>query len=115
MMEKINNFMGLNILQSREGIFINQEKYTRNLLEKFGLTNSTKLRVPLAVGTRLNPSLDKPAVDLTLYRSMIGLLLYLTESRSYVMFSVCNCARYQSNPREPHLTAVKNIFRYHKG
>ena len=66
-MLKINNFLGLNILQSRERIFINQEKYTRNLLEKFEMTNSMKLSVPMAVGTRLNPSLDQPVVDLTLY------------------------------------------------
>ena len=78
------------------------------------MTNSTKLRVPMAVGTKLTPSLDTPAVDLTLFRSIIGSLLYLTASRPDIMFSVCNCARYQANPREPHLTAVKNIFRYLK-
>jgi len=115
MMGKINNFLGLNIRHNREGILINQEKYTKNLLEKFGMLNSTKLRVPMAVGTRLTPSLDAPAVDLTLYRSMIGSLLYLTASRPDIMFSVCCCARFQANPREPHLTAVKNIFRYLKG
>ncbi|CAH1445186.1 unnamed protein product [Lactuca virosa] len=115
MMGKINNFLGLNIRQSREGIFINQEKYSRNLLEKFGMTNSSKLRVPMAVGTRLGPSLDKPTVDLTLYRSRIGSLLYLTASRPDIMFDVCNCARYQSNPWVPHLTAITNIFRYLKG
>ena len=79
------------------------------------MTNSTKLRVPMAVGTRHNPSLDKPAVDITIYRSMIGTLLYLMESRPDIMFYVCNCVRYQSNPREPYLTVVKNIFRYLKG
>ena len=78
-MGKINNFLGLNIRQSREGIFINQEKYTKNLLENFGMTNSRKLRVPMAVETRLNPSLDKSVV-------------YLTTSRPDIMFSVCNCA-----------------------
>jgi len=41
-------------------------------------------------------------------------LLYLTSSRPDIMFAVCNCARYQSNPREPHFQAVKNIFRYRK-
>ncbi|KAL7607149.1 hypothetical protein Lser_V15G19427 [Lactuca serriola] len=69
----------------------------------------------MAVGTRLTPSLDKPVVDLTLYRSLIGLLLYLTASRTDIMFSICNCAIFQSNPREPHLTTVKNIFQYLKG
>ncbi|XP_023762312.1 uncharacterized mitochondrial protein AtMg00810-like [Lactuca sativa] len=69
----------------------------------------------MSVGTRLIPSLGKPAVDLTLYRSMIGLLLYLTTSCTDIMFFVCNCARFQSNPREPHLIMVKNIFQYLKG
>ncbi|XP_023742908.1 uncharacterized mitochondrial protein AtMg00810-like [Lactuca sativa] len=115
MMGTIKNFMGLNILQSRQGIFINQDKYSRNLLEKFGMTSSSKLQVPVAVGTRLGPSLDKSVFDLTLYMSMIGSLLYLTVSRPDIMFIVCNCARYQSNHKEPHLTARKNIFCYLKG
>ena len=54
-------------------------------------------------------------VDQNLYRGMIGSLLYLTASRPDILFSVCLSARFQSNPREPHLTAVKRIFRYLKG
>ncbi|KAL7582491.1 hypothetical protein Lser_V15G44347 [Lactuca serriola] len=105
----------MNILQSKEAIFIIQEMCSRNLLEKFGMTNSSKSKIPMAVGTRLGPSLDKHTVDLTLYRSMIGSLLNLISSRQDIMFVVCNCSMYQSNPREPHLIGVKNIFRYLKG
>ncbi|KAK2396294.1 hypothetical protein QL285_057952 [Trifolium repens] len=54
-------------------------------------------------------------VDQKLYRGMIGSLLYLTASRPDILYSVCLCARFQSDPREPHLTAVKRIFRYLKG
>ncbi|XP_023739700.1 uncharacterized mitochondrial protein AtMg00810-like [Lactuca sativa] len=68
----------------------------------------------MAAGTHLGPSLDKPTVDLIFYRSMIGSLLYLTASRPDIMFAVCNCSKYQLNPREPHLTVVKNIFYYLK-
>ena len=46
---------------------------------------------------------------------MIGSLLYLTASRPDILFSVCLCARFQSDPRESHLTAVKRIFRYLRG
>ena len=53
-------------------------------------------------------------IDSKLYRGMIGSLLYLTASRSDIIFSVCMCARYQSNPKESHLNAVKRIFRYLK-
>jgi len=54
-------------------------------------------------------------VDQKLYRGIIGSLLYLTASRLDILFSVCLCARFQSNPRESHLTVVKRIFRYLKG
>ena len=54
-------------------------------------------------------------VDQKLYRCMIGSLLYLTASRLDILFSVCLCARFQSDPRESHLTAVKRLFRYLKG
>jgi hypothetical protein len=54
-------------------------------------------------------------VDQKLYRGMIGSLLYLTASRPDILYSVCLCARFQSDPRESHLTAVKRIFRYLKG
>jgi len=54
-------------------------------------------------------------VDIKLYRNMIGSLLYLTVSRSDIMFSVCICARFQSCPKESHLIAVKHIIRYFKG
>ena len=69
-------------------------------------------------GTPMNKSikLDKDekgkSIDQTKYRGMIGSLLYLTVSRPDVMFSVCMCARYQSNPKESPLNAVKRIFRY---
>ncbi|GKA27697.1 reverse transcriptase domain-containing protein [Tanacetum coccineum] len=54
-------------------------------------------------------------VDVHMYRSMIGSLMYLTSSRPDIMFAVCACARYQVNPKVSHLHAVKRIFRYLKG
>ncbi|GKC53402.1 retrovirus-related pol polyprotein from transposon TNT 1-94 [Tanacetum coccineum] len=54
-------------------------------------------------------------VDATLYRSMIGSLMYLISSRPDLIYAVCLCARYQAKPTEKHLQAVKRIFRYLKG
>ena len=54
------------------------------------------------------------SVDQKSYRGMIGSLLYLTASRPDIMFSVCICARFQSNPKDSHLKTVKRIFRYLK-
>ncbi|KAL7600965.1 hypothetical protein Lser_V15G25198 [Lactuca serriola] len=74
----------------------------------------SKVKVPMAFGTNLTPSLEKPTANMTLYRQMIGSLMYLTASRPDVMFSVYYCAMFQDNPHEPHMMAVKNIFRYLK-
>lgn len=106
-MGKINHFLGLNIRQSKEGIFINQESYKRNLLECFGMTNFSNIKVHRAIDTRLSPSLD-----LKTYRSMIGSLFYLVASRPGVIFYVCNCVGYEANVREPIPTVVKNILHY---
>ena len=63
----INYFLGLNIRQGPEGIFINQEAYTKTLLAKFGMTGDSKVKVPMAFGTKLTPSLEKPAINEILY------------------------------------------------
>ena len=69
----------------------------------------------MATTTKLDKDDQGKCVDIKLYRSMIGSLLYLTASRSDIMFSVCLCARFQSCPKESHLIAVKRIIRYIKG
>ncbi|GKD83872.1 hypothetical protein Tco_1350711 [Tanacetum coccineum] len=63
----------------------------------------------------LGPDLSGKAINETQYRGMIGSLMYLTASRPDIQFSTCLCARYQANPKESHLIAVKRIFRYLKG
>ncbi|KAI3678225.1 hypothetical protein L6452_37510 [Arctium lappa] len=70
---------------------------------------------PMAPGTKIGTDPSGKAVDIRTYRGMIGSLMYLTSSRPDIMFSTCLCARYQANPKEIHLTAVKRIFRYLKG
>ena len=74
-----------------------------------------------AIDTPMSPSckLDKDEggknIDSKFYRGMFGSLLYLTVSRSDIMFSICLCARFQSNPKESYLNAVKKFFKYLKG
>ncbi|GKA12098.1 putative ribonuclease H-like domain-containing protein [Tanacetum coccineum] len=80
--------LGITMKQKKDGIFICQDKYIDE---------------------------DSEDVDVHMYRSMIGSLMYLTSSRPDIMFVVCACARYQVNPKVSHLHAVKRIFRYLKG
>ncbi|GKB58438.1 hypothetical protein Tco_0914624, partial [Tanacetum coccineum] len=63
----------------------------------------------------LSSDAAKPYVDVHLYRSMIGTLMYLTSSRPDIMFAVCACSRFQVTPKVSHIHAVKRIFRYLKG
>ena len=115
MMGELNYFLGLQIKQTKEGIFINQAKYVKDLLKKFDFEGMKPLSTPMSSSIKIDEDENGKAVDITKYRGMIGSLLYLTASRPDIMYSVCLCARYQSNPKESHLNAVKRIFRYLSG
>ncbi|WVZ80759.1 hypothetical protein U9M48_028212 [Paspalum notatum var. saurae] len=114
MIGELTFFLGFQIKQLREGTFIYQEKYTRDLLKRFKMDDCKPIETPMATNTKLDPDESGIKVDQTLYRSMIGSLLYLCASRPDIMFSVCLCARFQADPKESHLTAVKRILRYLK-
>ena len=113
-MGELNFFLGLQIKQLDNGTFISQEKYARDLVNKFGMTTASGKATPMATNEALSKEDLSKDVDPTLYRGMIGSLLYITASRPDIMHSVCLCARYQSQPKETHLKAVKHILRYVK-
>src|ERR1700732_3567756 len=112
MMGELKFFLGLQIEQLQGGNFISQSKYTRELLERFGMKDTKLCKTPMSLTARLEKDEKGKKVDNTRYRCMIGSLLYLTASRPDISLSVCICARFQSDPRESHLTAVKRILRY---
>ncbi|GJR15741.1 putative ribonuclease H-like domain-containing protein [Tanacetum coccineum] len=108
-------FLGLQVKQKEDGIFISQDKYMTEILKKFGFTDVKTASTPMETQKPLLKDKDGEEVDVHLYRSMIGSLMYLTSLRPDVMFAVCACARYQVNPKVSHLHAVKRIFRYLNG
>ena len=93
-------------------IYINQAKYARNLVKRFGLDNATHARTLMAVNAKLINDPSGESVDVTLYKSMIGYLLYWTASQPNIAFSVGVCSRFQSNPKVSHLNAVKRIIKH---
>ncbi|GKB88939.1 putative ribonuclease H-like domain-containing protein [Tanacetum coccineum] len=93
----------------------NQDKYVTEIFKKFGFTDVKNASTPMEIQKLLLKDEDGEEVDLHLYRSMIGSLMYLTSSRPNIMFTVCACARYQVNLKFSHLHVVKRIFRYLKG
>ncbi|GJR21716.1 putative ribonuclease H-like domain-containing protein [Tanacetum coccineum] len=108
-------FLGLQVKYKEDGIFISQDKYVTDILKKFGFTHVKIASTPMETQKDLLKDKDGEEVDVYLYRSMIGSLMYLTSSKPDIMFVVCACARYQVNPKVSHLYAVKRIFRYLKG
>ncbi|GJZ47396.1 hypothetical protein Tco_0601228 [Tanacetum coccineum] len=86
------------------------------MLKKFGLEDSKPTKTPMSTEIKLTKDEEADSVDSSKYRGMIGSLLYLTVSRTDIMFSVCLCARFQENlMTNPLYEAIKRIFRYVRG
>ncbi|GJW02830.1 putative ribonuclease H-like domain-containing protein [Tanacetum coccineum] len=111
-MGELTFFLGLQVKQKEDGIFISQDKYVIKILMKFSFINVKTASTPMETQKALLKDEDGEEVDVHLYRSMIGSLMYLTSSRPDIMFVVCACARYQVNPKVSHLHVVKRILAY---
>ncbi|GJS71011.1 retrovirus-related pol polyprotein from transposon TNT 1-94 [Tanacetum coccineum] len=107
--------IGFQIKQDSKGISICQEKYVNDLLKKYDLADCASIKCPMLPPNNLGPDELGVSVNETLFRGMIGSLMYLTASRPDIQFSTCLCARYQANPKESYLVVVKRIFKYLKG
>nr|GEZ28287.1 hypothetical protein [Tanacetum cinerariifolium] len=101
--------------QRKDGIFLSQDKYVSDILKKFGFSSVKSASTPIKTLKTLSKHAAGKDVDVHLYRSMIGLLMYLTSSRPDIMFVVCACLIFQVQPKVSHMHAVKRIFRYLKG
>ncbi|GJX84726.1 uncharacterized mitochondrial protein-like protein [Tanacetum coccineum] len=109
-MGELTFFLGLQVKQKKDVIFISQDKYVDEILKKFGFTKVKTASTPMETQKPLLEDEDDEEVDVHMHRSMIGSLMYLTSSRPNIMFAVCACARYQVNPKVPHLHAVKRLI-----
>ena len=115
MMGELTFFLGLQIKQLDDGIYVHQSKYCRELLKRFGMDSCKSASTPMGTACYLDKDEAGKRIEVTKYRGIIGSLLYLTASRPDIMFSVCMCARFQADPKESHYTAVKRIMKYLKG
>ena len=114
MIGELTHFLDLQIRQQDSGIFLSQSKYERNLVKKFGLESASSVRTPMSPNVKLTVDLLGKSVDSSLYRSMIGSFLYLTTNRPDISYSIEVCARYQTNPKESYMIALKRIIKYVK-
>ncbi|GJU51378.1 putative ribonuclease H-like domain-containing protein [Tanacetum coccineum] len=114
-MGELTFFLGLQVKQKEDGIFISQDKYVAEILKKFDFVSVKTASTPIETQKPLVKDEEASDVDVHLYRSMIGSLMYLTASRPGIMFAVCACSRFQVTLKSSHLSAIKRIFRYLKG
>ncbi|GJY96225.1 putative ribonuclease H-like domain-containing protein [Tanacetum coccineum] len=114
-MGKLIFFLRLQVKQKTDGIFISQDKYVADMLKKFDLASVKTAIIPMETKMALTKDEEADEVDVHLYKSMIGSLMYLTASRPDIMFAVCACSQFQVTPNTSHLNAVKRIFKYLKG
>ncbi|GJS92381.1 putative ribonuclease H-like domain-containing protein [Tanacetum coccineum] len=112
---ELSFFLGLQVKQKSDGIFISRNKYVAEILKKFDFASVKTANTLMETNKALIKDEKAEDVDVHLYRSMIGSLMYLTASRPDIMFTVCACARFQVTPKISHLNAAKRIFRYLKG
>jgi hypothetical protein len=112
LMGELQFFPGLQIKQAKEGTFMPQAKYTKDIRKKFNMDDSKPMSTLMSTTAALDVDEDEEPVDQKEYQSMIGSLLYLTATRPDIQFSVCLCARFQASLRISHRQAIKQIFRY---
>jgi hypothetical protein len=108
-------FLGIEVMQLDAGIFISQRKYVGEILSRFQMKDCNPVSTPAECGTKLHKDLDGQKVDSTLYKQIVGSLMYLTTTRPDIMYSVSLISRYMENPTELHLLAAKRILRYLQG
>jgi hypothetical protein len=112
---ELTHFLGLQVKQMEDTIFISQSRYAKNIVKKFGMENASHKRTTAATHLKLTKDEQGVNVDQGMYRSMIGSLLYLTASRPDITFAFGVCAKYQAEPKMSHLTQVKRILKYVNG
>nr|GEU64714.1 hypothetical protein [Tanacetum cinerariifolium] len=113
-MRELTFFLGLQVKHKQDGIFISQDKYVAEIIKKYGYTEVKNASTPMKTQKPLLKDEDGEEVDVHLYRSIIGSLMYLTSLNPDIMFVVCACAKYQVNPKVSHVHDVKRNFRYLK-
>jgi hypothetical protein len=106
-MGELSFFLGLQVNQIENGIFISQTKYIKEMMKKFQMEDNKPMSTPMVIGCKLSLEDDSPKVDQMMYRSMVGSLLYSTTTRPDIMQVVGLVGRFQSTPKENHLNVVK--------
>jgi hypothetical protein len=108
-------FLGIEVCQSPEKIFLNQGKYAVEILKKFDMLEYKSMNTPMETKLKIMVDTLSELVDAMLYRKIIGSLMYLMNTKLYICFSVNTLSQFPVEPRHVHLVAAKHVMRYLKG
>lgn len=108
-------FLGVEVNQTESGIFISQNQYARQILERFKMSGCNPVGTPVETGTKLRRERKGEPVDPTMLKSLVGSLRYLTFTRPDIVYGVGLISRYMEMPKQEHFIAAKRILRYIKG
>ena len=111
----LSYFLGFEITYSTDGLYITQAKYASKLLSQVGLTDSKTINTPVKLNAHLTPSRGKPLSNPSIYKCLVGSLVYLTVTRPNISYAVHQMSRYLYAPRSTHYAAILRILRYLKG
>jgi hypothetical protein len=111
MMEELTFFLGIQVKHTKQGSFVHQAKYTKDLMKRFIMAELKPVSTLMSSTASLGPDEDGEAIDQRKYMSIIGSLLYFTVTRPDIQFTVGLCARFQASPRSSHRMADQRVFR----
>jgi len=111
---KMKYFLGVEVQQSCEGIHLCQMKYAGEVLERFGMGSCNPVKNPIVLGTKLVKNSGEASINSTLFKQIIGSLMYLSVTRPEIMFVVCLLSKFMTDPKVSHMVAAKRVLRYVK-
>ncbi|KAK6142511.1 hypothetical protein DH2020_022859 [Rehmannia glutinosa] len=114
MMGELTFFLRLQVKQLKDGTFISQTKYTRDLMKKFGMEEKSSMKIPMNTSVKMDMDADGKVRDPTLYRTIVGSLVYLTITRPDIAYAVHIVSRFTSNPSHEHWKALTKVLKYLK-
>jgi hypothetical protein len=111
----MNYFLGLEVWKILERIFLNQGKYAVEVLKRIDMLECKSINTPMETKLKILVNTSSELIDATLYRQIIGSLMYLTNTRPHIYFSMNTLSPFLVEPRHVHLVAAKHVMRYLKG
>ncbi|KAL4377055.1 hypothetical protein GQ457_02G041490 [Hibiscus cannabinus] len=112
---EMSYFLGVEVKQTEDGIFLSQKKYAEQILNKFRMKDYKPVATPAETGMKLSVDSTREPVNPTLFKSIVGSLRYLTITRPDITYAVGLISRFMENPKQDHWIAAKRILRYVKG